>query len=279
MTLLRGMLVGKKGPSAIKLGYIRHNPMTGVELPPLDHRNVQPPTPEEVWILIEKAEEMAKASPLAQVAHGAIFLDAFTGLRRGEMLALQYPDVDWFAREIIVSRAVSLVKAHDTVHKWVWRVGPTKSRRTRRVGVGERVLRFLADLKQAAADKEGFLFTPEMAGLIGHRYSFIAPDYFDASIYGLIAEAAGLTETRFHDLRHFFASKLIAQGETAKYVCDQMGHSSIQVTFDTYGHLFPQARQEASTKFEQDMFATRKSALVENLVERTSHILEKGRSN
>jgi integrase len=195
------------------------------------------------------------------------------------MLALQYPDIDWFAREIIVSRAVSLVRADDAVHKWVWQLGPTKNGRTRRVGVGERVLRFLADLKQAAVDKEGFLFTPEMAGLAGNRYSFIAPDYFDASIYGPIAAAVGLPGIRFHDLRHFFASKLIAQGETAKYVCDQMGHSSIQVTFDTYGHLFPQARQEASTKFEQEMFAKRKTSLVEDLVENTTQTLGKGRAN
>jgi hypothetical protein len=39
---------------------------------------------------------------------------------------------------------------------------------------------------------------------------------------------------------------LIAQGESAKYVCDQMGHSSIQVTFGTYGHLFPNSRATAA---------------------------------
>jgi integrase len=279
ITLLRSMLVGKKGPSAIKLGYIRHDPTIGVELPPLDRGNVEPPTPEQVWDLIEKAEAMVKESPLGQIGHATIFIDAFTGLRRGEMLALQYPDVDWFAREIIVSRAISLVKANDPAHKWAWQVGTTKNRRTRRVGVGERVLRFLAELKQAAVDKEGFLFTAEMAGLAGDRYPFIAPDYFDASIYGPIAKAAGLPETRFHDLRHFFASMLIAQGETAKYVCDQMGHSSIQVTFDTYGHLFPQAKKEASTQLEQEMFAKRKSPLVENLVETTTQTVGKGKAN
>jgi hypothetical protein len=46
---------------------------------------------------------------------------------------------------------------------------------------------------------------------------------------------------------------LIAQGETAKYVCDQMGHSSIQVTFDTYGHLFPQSRREAAARLQAAM--------------------------
>src|SRR4051794_40280956 len=63
------------------------------------------------------------------------------------------------------------------------------------------------------------------------------------------------------------ASMLIAQGESAKYVCDQMGHSGIQVTFDTYGHLFPQARQEASRKLEQAMLDRRREVRVERSVE------------
>ena len=52
---------------------------------------------------------------------------------------------------------------------------------------------------------------------------------------------------------------LIAQGESAKYVCDQMGHSSIQVTFDTYGHLFPNSRETAAKKLQQAMFTGRKN--------------------
>jgi len=49
-----------------------------------------------------------------------------------------------------------------------------------------------------------------------------------------------------------------------------MGHSSIQITFDTYGHLFPHARREASSKLEEAMFAQRKERLVEPLVENTA---------
>ena len=223
ITLLGVMLAGKKGLSAIKLGYIRHDPTIGLELPLLERRMIQPLTPEQVWSLVERAEEMAKEDPGAQVGHAAIFLDAFTGLRRGEMLALQYPDIDWFAREIIVRRSVSKVKARDGVHKWLWQVGPTKNSRSRRVGIGPRVLGFVTSLKQLAVNKEGFLLTPETAGLAGHCRPFIEPDYFDASIYGPIAAAAGMSSIRFHDLRHFFASTLIAQGQNAKYVCEQMG--------------------------------------------------------
>ncbi|MBW1775928.1 MAG: tyrosine-type recombinase/integrase [Deltaproteobacteria bacterium] len=49
---------------------------------------------------------------------------------------------------------------------------------------------------------------------------------------------AGLRKIRFHDLRHTFASLLIAQGEHPKYIQNQMGHSSINVTMDMYGQRY-----------------------------------------
>jgi hypothetical protein len=54
-------------------------------------------------------------------------------------------------------------------------------------------------------------------------------------------EHAGLPRFRFHDLRHTFGSLLIQDGASLAYVKDQMGHSSIQITVDTYGHLIPGA--------------------------------------
>jgi hypothetical protein len=60
--------------------------------------------------------------------------------------------------------------------------------------------RLLAELKQGATDKVGFVFTPEMAGLTQSCLPFIAPDYFNASIYGPIVVAAKLAHIRFHDL-------------------------------------------------------------------------------
>jgi len=54
-------------------------------------------------------------------------------------------------------------------------------------------------------------------------------------------EHAGLRRFRFHDMRHTFGSLLIQDGASLAYVRDQMGHSSIQVTVDTYGHLIPGA--------------------------------------
>ncbi len=110
-------------------------------------------------------------------------------------------------------------------------------------------MQLLAALKQTG-HPETFIF-PNPA------VDFIDPDYFDDSIFAPTAKRAGLS-LHFRDLRHFFASMLIAQGESAKYVCGQMGHSSIQVTFDTYGHLFPQAKKAAARRLEEAMFAGRR---------------------
>ena len=61
---------------------------------------------------------------------------------------------------------------------------------------------------------------------------------------------ADLRRVRFHDLRHTFASLLLQQGESPAYVKEQMGHSSIQVTVDIYGHLIPGANRQAVDRLD-----------------------------
>jgi integrase len=56
---------------------------------------------------------------------------------------------------------------------------------------------------------------------------------------------AGLRQVRFHDMRHSYASWLIGNGESLAYVREQLGHHSIQMTVDTYGHLIPGANRQA----------------------------------
>ena len=58
-------------------------------------------------------------------------------------------------------------------------------------------------------------------------------------------EKAGLRRIRFHDLRHTFASLLLQDGQPLAYIKDQLGHSSIKLTVDIYGHLEPGANREA----------------------------------
>jgi integrase len=258
LTLLRVMLVGKKGASAVKRGFMRHDPTRGVELPSRHTKSITPPSVEQVWQLVDAA------AMLGELSHAVVYPDAFTGLRRNEILALEFTDIDWFSKEVSVTKAISKRAANDGVHKWQWEIGSPKSPKSvRRVALPETVGQLLASWRQARGPLAKYIFSNTVEG-------FLDPDYFNEYIFAPIARAAGL-QVRFHDLRHFFASMLIAQGESPKYICDQLGHSSIQVTFDIYGHLFPQSREEAAAKLQKAMFAGRRPAFGSSLVANTEN--------
>ena len=72
--------------------------------------------------------------------------------------------------------------------------------------------------------------------------------------FKFILKKAELRSIRLHDLRHTFASILIAVGHNLKYIQNQMGHSSIKVTMDLYGHLMPEVFQGAAQKSEDFVF-------------------------
>jgi integrase len=243
--LLRSMLAGRKGPSAFRRGLAFADPTLGVKLPPLEYRQIVPPTPEQAWRLINAAKE------IGGFGYPITYLGAFCGLRRAEVLALRFVSVRWFDNEIRVQYAISKRRCQDGIHKWDWYLGPPKSRRSLRgISAAESVMKLLADLK-VGNDDSAFVFP-------GDYHGFVAPDDFEAQVWRPIVQRAGLPGTRFHDLRHFFASQLIANGETAAYIRDQMGHSSIHVTFDTYGHLFPGRGKDAADRYEKSMVAARR---------------------
>ena len=69
---------------------------------------------------------------------------------------------------------------------------------------------------------------------------------------------AELRRVRFHDLRHTFASLLLQNGESPVYVMEQMGHSSIEITVDTYGHLIPAGNRAAVDRLDDAIPAAAK---------------------
>jgi integrase len=239
--------------SAVKNELIRTNPALDVELPKPVKTPIQPPDKQDVLAILQTAS----------IEYQTLFLlDAVTGLRRGEVLALQWGDMDWINGEVRIERAIKKTKSVDGAHKWAWKIGPTKGGRARRVGVPPVVLQALELLRATAkgsADDQ-FIFT--------RNDTFIDPEYFTRWIaLPVIRKATEGRIRRFHDLRHFFASMLIENGENPKYIQDQVGHASITTTFDTYGHLMPQAKQEASRKLERALFG--KKANVRTLLERS----------
>jgi integrase len=228
--------------SAVKNNLIRFNPAADLELPKAIKPQVQPPSKEDMLKIFEQASVDTRA---------LFILDAMTGIRRGELLALQWGDVDWLNHELIVRRVIRKARATDGAHKYEWRiVESTKGGKSRRIGMAPMVIEILRTMRSAfeqEPDGDAFIFN--------RNGSFIEPDYFSRCIaLPLIKKATGGRVRRFHDLRHFFTSLLIEGGESAKYIQDQVGHASISTTFDIYGHLMPQAKRQASKKLERSLF-------------------------
>jgi hypothetical protein len=67
-------------------------------------------------------------------------------------------------------------------------------------------------------------------------------------------DRAGLRRIRFHDFRHTYASLLIAQGESVKFIQEQLRHSSARTTLDRYGHLLPDAQKDAGERLDRTVF-------------------------
>ena len=82
----------------------------------------------------------------------------------------------------------------------------------------------------------------------------IDPDNFSSCDWARVLRRSQLQRIRFHDLRHTYASMLIAQGAHPKYIQAQLGHASIQTTLDRYGHLMPDLHEAEAKKLDRLVF-------------------------
>jgi integrase len=94
------------------------------------------------------------------------------------------------------------------------------------------------------------------AGLVfcGPQGQPLDPENFIHRDFARVLRRSGVRRTRFHDLRHAYASLLIAQGAHPKYIQAQLGHASIQTTLDRYGHLMPDVHQAEARKLDRLVF-------------------------
>jgi integrase len=199
-------------------------------------RSINPFTREEVAILLQTTKDK-------HPRYYPLFLCAVrTGMRLGELLALQWSDFDFEGRLITVQR--------NYTHK---RVSTPKSGESRRVDMSIELHRALRDLhteRQLEATTNGWKELPPWVFCNGHG-SLQDPDNLRNRVFYDILVKGKLRRIRFHDLRHTFASLLLQQGESPVYVRDQMGHSSIQVTVDIYGHLIPGGNKAAVDRLDE----------------------------
>jgi integrase len=216
------------GNPAFRLGRYYRN---GDEMKP----GVSPLTADEMSVLLATArKDFPREYPL--------FLCAVrTGLRLGELLALRWPDIDLNGRFIEVRG--NLVAG---------RLTTPKNGKTRRVDMSAQLtdtLRALLRARKRETLKNGWGNVPEWVFCRESGRPLDADNLRHRVFYKLLEKAA-LRRVRFHDLRHTFASLLLQNGESPAYVKEQMGHSSIQVTVDVYGHLIPGANRQAVDRLD-----------------------------
>jgi integrase len=113
----------------------------------------------------------------------------------------------------------------------------------------DQALRALLRARKKGDPQEGLGQRARSGLQSGERRSLDADNLRPRVFYKLL-EKAELRRVRFHDLRHTFASLLLQNGESPAYVKEQMGHSSIQVTVDVYGHLIPGANRQAVDRLD-----------------------------
>jgi integrase len=187
----------------------------------------------------ELSKALAVAGQREPRYHPLLLTIASSGLRQGEALGLQVGDLDFERCTLAIRRNI---RKH--------RIGSPKSGKPRTVDVPPftmAVLRGWIDTVRAEAAVRGQEATWLFPGNTGKPIEDKCP----REALRRILKAAGIPrQLRIHDLRHTYASLALQRGVPLLVVSRQLGHASIAITADIYGHLVPNATREAATAWE-----------------------------
>ena len=211
---------------AQRVGLVAQNAAAGIrissnrsEAKPRKQAGIDIPSPAEINTMISAAPPRWR--PLIVTA-------ALTGLRASELRALRWEDVDLKARQI---------KIRQRADRWGAIGKPKSSAGERDVPMAPMVINTLREWKLACPPSEGDLVFPSpSAKVLDH--STVLRALFALQLKCGIIDGAGRPKYSPHDLRHFCATWLIREGFGPKWIMTTMGHASITMTYDVYGHLF-----------------------------------------
>jgi integrase len=219
---------------AVEWGYLAINPAVGVKRP-RDRR------PAEQTMRVLDPDQLRRLMAAAEpgLDRTLLMTAAASGARMGELRALQWADLDHDRGRLWVRRSVGL----DGVQQ------PKSRRSVRAVAIPPTLVQALLEQRMASRHKKpaDFMFasdagTPLDPANLRRRYK-------------AALRRAGLPAVRFHDLRHSYASVLVQQGAHPKFISEQLGHASVQITMDRYSHLLDQSYADESAKLEAALFS------------------------
>lgn len=225
---------------AVRWKLIASNPADDVDKPQVGRSEMQHLSKAQVEALLEHATDA--------VFRAFYALAATTGLRRGELLALKWSDVDFDRGTVLVQRTAQRLKGRGIV------LGEPKTSAGRRsVRLGELAKRELRSLRAAQAE-DRLRAGPAWSDL-GLVFASVAGTPLEEArvtrTFQRDLEKAGLPKVRLHDLRHTFATLALEQGVPMKAVQGALGHAKIGTTMDVYGHLTPAMQDSVAESMDR----------------------------
>ena len=214
---------------AVKERILPYNPTNGCRIPPKEKKEMKVIPQEKIGAYLIQAQQYG-VLPI-------FYLELCSGLRRGELLALQWDDLDFETGVLTISKQVSLVRG-----KIVMSVPKTKSS-IRKLVLPPAVVQVLREYRES----------------VHSRWMFPSPVLKDlplnpGSVYDrlqLILEHANCKQVRFHDLRHTYAVMAIKSGDDIKTVQENLGHATAAFTLYVYGHVTALMKQASADRMEQ----------------------------
>jgi len=163
------------------------------------------------------------------------YLELSTGLRRGELVALLWSDLNLQTKTLVVSKSVSRGKGELVV------TGPKTENSVREIYLSDEAIRLLVEDRKNHPFSPYMFPSPKTGGMYG-------PDCV-GRIHKKLLEKAGIEEyVRFHDLRHTFATLALQNGVDVKTVSSMLGHFDAGFTLRTYTHVTRQMQESAAEK-------------------------------
>ena len=234
-------LLHKALRDGVRSGLIAANPCDGVEPPTPTDEEMKTLSPDEVSRFLSGAKQ-------APWPHYYLFYTMlFTGLRRSEALALIWGNMDLDLCILSVTQSLHRLSGGEYV------IQPPKTRRSRRqVDLPVSLVRLLRDYR-AEVEVQRLLLGKPLGDddLVFARLDGTPLDPSTVThVFGRMARKAGL-KLRLHDLRHSYASIMLAAGVNVKTISQSLGHASIGITLDIYAHLLPGAGKAAAESFDK----------------------------
>ena len=219
---------------AVAEGLIRVNPAIGCKLPPKKAREMQVLTKEELQRFLVQAKEDGY--------YELFLLELGTGMRRGEIMGLQWNDLNFRTGELHIIRQACAVNGKIEIST------PKTKSSIRTVVLPPSLVEVLKAYKETVNSKWMF---PSPQNPDVPRYPTSVSD-----ILSTLLKRAGCKHVRFHDLRHTFATMALENGMDVKTLSAMIGHVSAATTLDIYSHMTDTMQMQAAVNIDRKIGKT-----------------------